>query len=338
MLDGIIHRNADELLILELELVTNQEPADLLNFYHSLQAAIERIKQSANANLEEIYQAIAGEVKKITEFDRVMVYKFQPDGSGEVVGEEKREDLEPYLGLHFPDADTKPCRYLYEENFLRLIVDVNAASVPLVPFNNPETQQPLDLTYSLIRDIAPCYREYLQNMGVQGTLVMSLMKKEQLWGMISCHHHSPKHLPYERVWSKTVENFIFSIVAAYSKAAQTCPALRRPSGTGSPKGGYPTIDFLHIQTQTTTFDHTPYEMRQACKFLGQVMSMELEAKEEQQDYDYQFELKSIETKLTEYISADRITVLASNQNLAIAFSSSFSASTPETNTQVPALV
>jgi len=58
------------------------------------------------------------------------------------------------------------------------------------------------------------------------------------------------------VWSKTVENFIFSIVAAYSKAAQTCPALRRPSGTGSPKGGYPTIDFLHIQTQTTTFDHT----------------------------------------------------------------------------------
>jgi len=64
VLDGIIHRNADELLILELELVTNQEPADLLNFYHSLQAAIERIKQSANANLEEIYQAIAGEVKK----------------------------------------------------------------------------------------------------------------------------------------------------------------------------------------------------------------------------------------------------------------------------------
>ncbi len=274
MLDGIIHRNADELLILELELVTNQEPADLLNFYHSLQAAIERIKQSAN--LEEIYQAIAGEVKKITEFDRVMVYKFQPDGSGEVVGEEKREDLKSFLGLHFPDADIKPCRYLYEENFLRLIVDVNAASVPLVPFNNPETQQPLDLTYSLIRDIAPCYREYLQNMGVQGTLVMSLMKKEQLWGMISCHHHSPKHLPYE--------------------------------------------------------------MRQACKFLGQVMSMELEAKEEQQDYDYQFELKSIETKLTEYISADRITVLASNQNLAIAFSSSFSASTPETNTPVPALV
>jgi len=62
VLDGIIHRNPDGLLILELELVTNQEAADLLNFYHSLQAAIERIKQTAN--LEEIYQAIAGEVKK----------------------------------------------------------------------------------------------------------------------------------------------------------------------------------------------------------------------------------------------------------------------------------
>ena len=240
LLDGIIHRNPDGLLILELELATSQEAADLLNFYHSLEAAVERIKETAN--LEEIYQAIAREVKKITKFDRVMVYKFHADRSGEVVAEEKREDLEPYLGLHYPDADTKSCRYLYAENFLRLIVDVNAASIPLIPFNHPENQQPLDLTFSVVRDIAPCHREYLQNMGVQGTLVMSLMKKGELWGMISCHHYKPKHLAYE--------------------------------------------------------------IRQACKFLGQVMSIELEAKEEKQDHNYQFELKSIETKLTEYISAE----------------------------------
>ncbi|MEG4942155.1 ATP-binding protein [Microcoleus sp. F4-D5] len=45
-----------------------------------------------------------------------------------------------------------------------------------------------------------------------------------------------------------------------------------------------------------------YEVRAACEFIGQVMSLELQSKEGSEDYDYKLHLKSIQTKIFEDIS------------------------------------
>ncbi|MCZ0901880.1 bacteriophytochrome (light-regulated signal transduction histidine kinase), partial [Microcoleus sp. HI-ES] len=45
-----------------------------------------------------------------------------------------------------------------------------------------------------------------------------------------------------------------------------------------------------------------YELRAACEFIGQVMSLELQSKEGNEDYDYKLHLKSIQTKIFEDIS------------------------------------
>lgn len=86
------------------------------------------------------------EVQKITGFDRVMVYRFEPDGAGSVIAEVKLGDAPTYLGLRYPDTDIpKQAKHLYLLNPLRLIPDVSYTPVPLVP-SSSEGNRPLDLS------------------------------------------------------------------------------------------------------------------------------------------------------------------------------------------------
>ena len=55
----------------------------------------------------------------------------------------------------------------------------------------------LDLTYTQLRATSPIHVEYLQNMGVTATLTLSVVIENELWGLIACHHYSPKFVPYE---------------------------------------------------------------------------------------------------------------------------------------------
>ncbi|MEC4817645.1 MAG: ATP-binding protein [Scytonema sp. PMC 1069.18] len=194
--DAVFHRNPEGVLILELEPAFSQENIPFLSFYHLAKASINQLEETAN--LRDFCQTIVQEVRKVTGFDRVMLYKFDDDGHGSVVAEEKLEHLEPYLGLHYPETDIpKPARRLFASNWIRIIPDSKAESVEIVPRFNPVTQRPLDLTNSILRSASPCHIEYLHNMGVAASLTISLIKEGQLWGLIACHHMTPKYVSYE---------------------------------------------------------------------------------------------------------------------------------------------
>lgn len=191
--DAIFHRNSEGFLILELEPTSTQENIPFLSFYHLARASI-----SQTASLHDFSQIIVQEVRKITGFDRVMLYKFDSDGHGSVIGEEKIDGLEPYLGLHYPESDIpKPARKLLTSNWIRLIPNTHAESVEIIPAQNPISQLPANLTHSILRSASPCHIEYLHNMGVGASLTISLIKEGKLWGLIACHHQTPKHISYE---------------------------------------------------------------------------------------------------------------------------------------------
>ncbi|MBE9053585.1 GAF domain-containing protein [Nostocales cyanobacterium LEGE 11386] len=193
--DGIVHRTK-EAVILELEPSISESELSFLGFQALASEAIAKMQEASN--LAECLHLVAGQIRNITELDRVMVYQFDQQGSGSVIAEVKREDLSPYLGLHYPNTDIPAqARELYRRCFLRFIPDLNARLVPLIPQENPITQQPLDLSYSLLRSFDSCCVEYHQNMGVTCLLVISLIREQQLWGLISCHHQTPKYIPYE---------------------------------------------------------------------------------------------------------------------------------------------
>jgi two-component system, chemotaxis family, sensor kinase Cph1 len=205
--DGIVHR-LDRVIILELERKKAKEKTEFFDFYQKVRGTVTRIQKAPT--LLEMCQVVVKEVRRITGFERVMVYRFDPEGAGSVIAEDTDQETS-YLNLHYPPSDIpKQARQLYTLNWLRLIPDVKYQSIPLIPANNPLTNQPLDLSLSVLRSVSPIHLEYLQNMGVTASMSISLIQEQKLWGLIACHHSSPKYVPYN---IRTVCEFIGQVMS-----------------------------------------------------------------------------------------------------------------------------
>nr|WP_275585565.1 SpoIIE family protein phosphatase [Blastococcus saxobsidens] len=181
-------------LVVELEPARGPRPFSFPNTYQAVRSTIGDLNRASS--LQELYDITAEAVRRLTGFDRVMVYRYDADYNGEVVAEAKQEDLNSFLGLHYPASDIPAqARALYEKNWIRLISDVDYTPVPLHPVDHPVSGRPLDLTYSALRSVSPIHVEYLHNMGVRASMSISLLREDKLWGLIACHHYSGPHAP-----------------------------------------------------------------------------------------------------------------------------------------------
>lgn len=155
----------------------------------------------------ETQNALAGAsadiIRQVTGFDRVMIYRFAPDRHGEVIAESTvRPDS--FLGLHYPASDIPdPAWRHFRLNLIRSIPDLHALPVPILAADgmvaDAGSRQPLDLTYSKLRAVAPVHVEYLGNMGVGASLSISLISNDRLWGLVACHHYGPLHQSWSRL-------------------------------------------------------------------------------------------------------------------------------------------
>lgn len=187
-----LHRQADGLL-LELEPQEQYLPS-VAEMYGQMNTAIASF--SAATTLEALLASLAEEVQQLTGFERVMIYRFQPDQSGVVVAEVNHSDRESYLGLHYPATDIpEESRRLFYDSPLRFIGDIHYQPVPLVPTENPLAQAPLDLGRAGLRGVSPPHVQYLQAMGVVSSMTLSLVDDQSLWGLVACHHYQPHPIP-----------------------------------------------------------------------------------------------------------------------------------------------
>lgn len=196
-MDAIMHRvvlGSGTLLVVELEPAYGPRPFSFPNTYQAVRGAVEELNGART--LEDLYDVAAREVRALTGFDRVMVYRFDPDYNGEVVAEAKRADLNSFHGLHYPASDIPPqARQLYETNWVRLIADVGYTPSPVVPPFDPASGEPLDMTHAVLRSVSPVHLEYLGNMGVRASMSISLLRDGKLWGLVACHHYSGAYMP-----------------------------------------------------------------------------------------------------------------------------------------------
>lgn len=161
-----------------------------------VRSMIARLDQAGD--FSTFYKEGARQVRALIGFDRVMVYRFAADGSGEVVAEAARAGIGKFMGLHYPASDIPAqARELYRRNLLRVITDVHAAPVPILP-QRDEAGQPLDLSLSVLRSVSPIHIEYLKNMGVGASLSISIIVDGRLWGLFACHHYSARCPTFER--------------------------------------------------------------------------------------------------------------------------------------------
>ncbi|GJE45609.1 HWE histidine kinase domain-containing protein [Methylobacterium soli] len=151
----------------------------------------------AAPDLTAFCQAGAEALRRLSGYDRVMIYRFLPDGAGRVLAESHRARLEPYLGLHYPASDIpQQARALYLRNWLRVIADVDDAPAPLLAgAGRGRPPGTLDMSQCILRAVAPIHLQYLRNMGVAATMTISIIVGGQLWGLIACHHTTPKRIP-----------------------------------------------------------------------------------------------------------------------------------------------
>ena len=181
-------------------------------------------------DLAGMHDRAARQVRAVLGFDRVMVYRFDADGTGEVVGESTAERLESFRGLRFPASDIpKQARALYCRNWLRLIADVAAEPVPILPPPTP-AEAVLDLSSSVLRSVSPVHIEYLRNMRVAASLSISIMRGDELWGLIACHHAEPLLPSFQRrsaaelfgqLYSLQIESLERSEAARHDAEART---------------------------------------------------------------------------------------------------------------------
>lgn len=177
------HRLNASQVIVELEPLGEDLPA---NLHYQLNIAIGRMR--AAETLDALCRTAAEAMRDLNGFDRVMVYRFDSEWHGEVLAEARDESTAPFLGLRFPATDIPAqARALYLRNTLRLIPDVNYQPVALLP-----AQSAVNLGVAVLRSVSPGHLEYLRNMGVTATMVISILQNERLWGLIACHHFSPR--------------------------------------------------------------------------------------------------------------------------------------------------
>jgi light-regulated signal transduction histidine kinase (bacteriophytochrome) len=188
-LDASVHVS-DGMLIVELELRPSRRAPNPFGLVKEIILQVQRAP-----DLSAFLQTAAEQVRAVTRFDRVMIYQFQADESGAVIAEAKSDELEPYLGLHYPASDIpKQARELYRRSWIRLIPDVNYTPAPLKPEFNPVTGRSLDLSFSQLRSVSHVHLEYLRNMGVAASMSLSIIVEGKLWGLIACHHRNPRNV------------------------------------------------------------------------------------------------------------------------------------------------
>lgn len=189
--DCLIHRAPGGGLVVELERAG--PPVDVS--FH-LENALKSIV--ATTGLRALCDETARIFKTLTGYDRVMVYRFDDAGHGEVVSESREPALEAFLGNRYPATDIPQiARRLYIRNRIRVLCDVEYQPAPLEPPLSPITGGQLDMSLCFLRSISPIHVQYLRNMGVRASLVVSLLVSGKLWGLVSCHHYVPRFLHFE---------------------------------------------------------------------------------------------------------------------------------------------
>jgi chemotaxis family two-component system sensor kinase Cph1 len=224
--DLVMHWSA-ELLLVEWESRPNDAPA--ASHYASLvQRAIQKLQQSASFSLEQLLHVATDVVCALSGFDRVMAYRFLPDGSGQVVAEALNSGATSYLHQRFPATDIPAqARRLYVLNPIRHIADVLSTPVAINRLLESSPSSGLDLTYSILRSVSPIHIDYLRNMDVGASMSTSIIVDGKLWGLIACHHSRPLCVPYAVRLSCTVLTQMLAIMVERWELSQRALAESR---------------------------------------------------------------------------------------------------------------
>lgn len=183
-----IHQQSN-LILLEIELAENSDShkQGLSIIEEIINLKVDIVSTDREKYAIQVCKALVS----ITGCDRSIIYRFESDKSGLVIGESTK-NMDSYLRLRFPATDIpENVRAMYLRQPVRYIPDIDVPPIALIP-NNAEK---LDLSDVMLRAVSPVHIEYLRNMGVASTISVAIINNNALWGLIVCHYSKSKKIP-----------------------------------------------------------------------------------------------------------------------------------------------
>ena len=189
---------SNRLFVLEIEPATEFQTKIAARQYSKIYAMKTVPSFASMESVREMANAIADTVRLLTGFERVIIYRFNSDQSGQVIAESKVDDMQTYQDLFCPASDIPTqARELYLKNWVRLVSNVEAEQIALLTTGNYNSEEPFDLTNSLLRSMSPIHMQYVRNQGLKASMSVSLVSRGKLWGLVSCHHRKEYYLPQD---------------------------------------------------------------------------------------------------------------------------------------------
>ncbi|MDR6677438.1 ATP-binding protein [Pseudomonas oryzihabitans] len=206
----------EKVLIVEFEAPVDSS-LGLNTLYPMVRVFIEQLHQAET--VEAIAKLAVHEAKRISGFDHAMIYRFDEDGHGQVLAEERDPGVPSYLGLRFPASDIPAqARRLYLANRIRVIGNAYYQPSPLQPQDNPLTGQPLDLSFAHLRSVSPVHLQYMRNMGTLASMSVSIVVGDRLWGLVLCHDRQPQRVSFQ---TRTACELFGRVLSLQLDAAET---------------------------------------------------------------------------------------------------------------------
>lgn len=204
-----------------------------------LHRMIDRIRQSLE--LSVILSSTVAEVRAFLNTDRVKIYQFEADGSGEVVAESvDSQKLSSLLGQHFPAEDIPlEIRELYLRERQRTIVNIASRQIGMSSSVNGNSEAEIKF-----REVDPCHAEYLVAMGAQSSLVVPIVDRDRLWGLLVSHHSLPQIVTKNELEVVQLIADQTSIAIAQSNLLESTRAQAKQEASINRVG-----EFLHSMTE-----------------------------------------------------------------------------------------
>jgi len=166
----------DEKTYLEVEICSENHLKATRLFYYAKYLE----EQHGNA-----WQSLTVLIRQIIGFDRVMVYRFEEDNSGQVIAESIADGMTSLMGYRYPEFDIPAqARALYVKFLARHVADIEA---PTIAIHGLEASE-VDLTRCSLRALSPVHLQYLKNAGARASASFSIVIEGRLWGLVACQN------------------------------------------------------------------------------------------------------------------------------------------------------
>jgi light-regulated signal transduction histidine kinase (bacteriophytochrome)/CheY-like chemotaxis protein len=195
-----------------------------------VQSVLEKFKHAAS--YEALCRLAVEGLKSVTGYDRVLAYQFGPDGHGTIVAEALEPGLESYLGLSYPATDMpRQARLQFVRQRVGAVADYTYTPVPVLAYPPLDDGVPLDLTHSALRSVSPLHRATMRSIGAGASLTVGLSHRSELWGLLMCHHASPRVAgPHVRAAADMIGQIVSLLLGSLSATEDYGHRLERSAG------------------------------------------------------------------------------------------------------------